>query len=147
MPEVKRKPSRVERRLEELKSALQRLETDLAAELSPNRRPSNRPGRRSSPPSGELEQELMRVKRELAQRRIDLTELRTETARSLQRAEQENERLRRELAAAQRFLESALGPARPGDAPEGASEPPAVSGVDSRRRAETLRPRARGKGG
>lgn len=144
MPEVKRKPNRVERRLEELRSALARLEADVAAELSGSQRPSNRPGRRSAPPP-DLEQELQRVKRELAQRRIELTELRTETARALQRVEQENDRLRKELAAAQRFLESALE-ARPSGAPGMTSEPPAVSGVDARRR-DTLRPRARSKGG
>lgn len=146
MPEVKRKPSRLQRRLEELRGAVARLEADVTAELAGSSKPS-RSGRRSSPPGSDVEQELRRVKRELAQRRIELTELRTETARALQRAEQENERLRLELAAAQAFVDGALGSTRPSGVVAGPTEPPAVSGVDAKRRAETLRPRAGGKGG
>jgi hypothetical protein len=152
---------RLERRLEEVRSAIEKLETEIGRELYGAGPVGSRAQRKSSPPtsaSGSLERELKRVRQELAQRRLELTELRTEAARALQRAEQENERLRAELSASQRLVEGAMGSRRQSgflNEATTASEPPVASGIEgrrgadgrrtaeTRRSAETLRPGAR----
>lgn len=147
--ELRRVPkgSRLERRLEELRSALEKLETEIGRELHNASQGGGRAHRKSAPPvssNSALERELKRVRQELAQRKVEITELRTEAARALQRAEQENERLRDELATSQRLVEAAIGVRRQsGFLNDRGSEPPANSGVEGRRTAETLRPGAR----
>jgi hypothetical protein len=134
------------RRIAEARAALDQLEAELSS--SPSAKGAPRNTRRSAPPRGPTaEREVERLRRELAQRRLELTELRTETARALHRAEQENERLKLELADLQRRFDGALGAERRSEiGGAGPTEPPAVSGVEGRQKAETLRPRGRAKG-
>jgi hypothetical protein len=126
---------------------MEKLEAEIGRELQ-NDGFSSTPAPRKSlaPNSGGADREMRRVKQELAQRRLELTELRTEAARALQRAEQENERLRAELATTQQLLEAAIGARRQSgflNDPRSASDPPVASGIEGRRTAETLRPGAR----
>lgn len=91
------------------------------------------------------DRELRRLKLELLQRKAELTEVRTESARSLQRVELENERLRADLAAMQRSLEEQGSEVRPSGFvtnDDNAGEP-LQSSRRHRREAETMRPGAR----
>ena len=99
MPVVKQaadESSQTEARFRAVRSALDALEQDLKRREKSAGKAARR-SEESEPRNAafaKLEQELRRTKQELAQRRIELTDVRKEAARALQRAEQENEHLR-----------------------------------------------------
>lgn len=155
--------SQLDVRIAAVRSALDALERDIKHREKgagkATRRSEENESRNAS--LAKLEQELRRTKQELAQRRIELSDVRKEAARALQRAEQENERLRQELLVAQRFMQDALSSQPPAASKtRRASEPPkqspaedverastpVASGRKSRQSADTLRPHARTRG-
>lgn len=155
--------SLLEVRVAAVRSALDALERDLKRREKSAGKATRRSEESDSRNTAlaKLEQELRRTKQELAQRRIELSDVRKEAARALQRAEQENERLRQELVVAQRFMQDALSspppaasktrrtsdPPKVANAGEGErASTPAASGRKSTQSADTLRPHARTRG-